>query len=310
MDAIAQQDMPQVIELIQLVGHSKRILSWAMKKTLELSTPESAVILKLLLDKGQAPLYGFIGDEDTPLEKALTSGNIYGLWKLLDCGAEFDNLMIHEIIKKCCRQFVFLTIMGGNINSTFEPQENERFQDCIRLLIEYRGAGNNFHLIRELPTSSDSFGTLGHLRTEYISMVRHFLENDMLTYAYFNLYTDDYESLECDQECSAELEKIRNFQMEENISLRDLLSKTIDEIVPFTRNHSLMSKLMSDCLIQEFPRYGKTLQFKVGKALEKRLLIDHAIEVLSKSLPAVGLSQPVLEKIIFYMNDPCLLNLE
>lgn len=71
-DAIAQQDVTQVVSLLEFVTRSKRILSWALEKALESSDIKSAIIVKLLLEKKATP-HGFPGDEQTPLEIALSA---------------------------------------------------------------------------------------------------------------------------------------------------------------------------------------------------------------------------------------------
>lgn len=199
--------------------------------------------------------------------------------------------------------------MGEKMRIKCGQEEEKSIKDCIRLMIEYQGPIYSFHLIRELPKDAESRGIFDHLRTEYIAMVQYLTKNDAFIFSYFNLHDNCNENWEYYSRCSTELEKIKNSQFEDGTCLENLLVKSIDEIIPLTRNERLVNIIRSEVFIKEFPCYYKTFQFKVNKALEKRLLIDQAINVLRECLPLVDSCPSVLEKIVYYLNDPCLLTI-
>lgn len=300
--AIAEQDVKKVKELLDLVAHSKRITSWLLQDAIKSQGSKSMLIIKLLLNK-DAPVHGFIGDHETPIDRALYSCyNVNNTWILLDHGAKLDNSKIYENLCNLYKH-TFLGFLKKDENELKE--QKEAIMNCIRLLIEYAGAGH-FHTISELP----NVDFMGHLRMEYMALVRHFTGNDFFTYSAFMYYSKDFEKNPCYKECSEELEKMKNFKILEGVNHMDLLLKTIDEMIPYTRNDSFMDKIKEESFINMFPHYGKILQFKVNKALEKRLLIDHSINVLSKCLPLRCSCHSVLKKIVYFLSDPYLLGLE
>lgn len=302
--AIDRTDFQEIIRLLELVNHSKRIMSWALRHAIYNRGPKSSVIVKLLLKRGGAPLYGFPGDFESPFREALYMGQLSHLWIFLEQGYKLDNFKILENYSE------FFNHMNRSNRTSkdhaFGPEQKESMKDRIRIFVEYQGALRNTHLIKNLPKDLKTFG---YLRMEYVATVLHFMESDSASYKYSYFFDNCSENLEYFNDCRKELNKIKHYVME-GVSLVDLLLKTLDEIIPYTCNECLMSKIKSDIFVNEFPLYGRTLQFKMSIASEKKLLIDHSIDVLSKCMPRVGSCLPVLEKIIYYLNDPYLLNLE
>lgn len=284
-NAIIQQNVEQVERFIEPVSHSKIIMSWAMIEAAKVQSPKSGKIIKMLLIKG-APVDGFPGDEHkSPLISAVRHGNADNCWVLLRHDAKYRMNSLFEY---------YLTPFGiKNKNS---------IRDCIRILIENRGVCQNVEFLVNLPGPTVSYC---RETIKYTSIARH-LSGD-LTNKFQNLDSFHYKYYE---QCSREVEKIKNHKIDERISVWNLLLRSIDELVPLTKNEILMNEIRSVNFINEFPRFSKTLLFKVNKALEKRLLIDKSIGVLRKCLPLVGSYDLVLEKIVYYINDLYFLNLE
>lgn len=290
-EAINKQDVSQVKFLLQSVSHSKRILSWLLSHTAKIRSLESPLIIKMLLDCG-APVDGFPCDKKTPLTEALINRNVNNSWILLNHSAK---------LKKCKIPYYYTIVIMP------EERKLERVfaKNCIRLIVEHWGVCCDKDPCLDIPKNWIEFyrSKLGidisyHICVEYKLMQRHLKEID---------YSDVLDKY-C---CSEELKRIKDYKIEEfSISLWDILKKTIDEVVPFTRNNYLMDEINADSFIFKFPLYGKTIQFKMNKASEKRLQTELSIDVLRKCLPRVGSCDLVVEKIVDYLGIPNLLGAE
>lgn len=313
LDAIVQQDLLEVKQLVELVSHSKRILSWVLLQASKYRSPASSIIIKLLLDYG-APIDGFIGDEITPLEEAFQYRNFDNCWVLLDHGAFLNT---HRI--KLTRLLYPL-----NFSLTLDEGPEEEFSEdaaeahnCILLWIEHQGVCNCQPVYRSLPTRHDmSYCQKKNSMTEYLTLKylmiqKHSLQYDGLIKDFSFLFSLPPSQLKYYKKCiNEELLALKRCKVDNNIFLWDFLIKTIDEMIPFARNESLVNHIKSDSFNEIFPYYSKILQFKVDLAVEKRLMIDKSIDVLSTCLPRVGSYHPVLERIIYHLGVPNLLYLE
>lgn len=299
-NAITEQNVPLVKLYLNKVGNLKRILSWALKKAAFVESPKSCLIIKLLLNKG-ASIHPFTHNELQPLEEAISFHNFNNTWILLDHNAKLENFLLSRNPWQ-----VF-----GRFNWAFhiKPASKESIINSLHLVIEHQGVRNSISFLQEL---AENFlrldNSIKYLTTEYLMIVAHLTKLDPVCQV--DEYFGDSFDWSYYSKCDKELKNIKNAQIEENINLWDLLMKTIDEMIPITGNDSLINKIKAKSFLDTYPYYGKTLQFKVNKALEKKLLIDHSIDVLNKCIPQLGSSLLILEKVVYYLNDPYLLGLE
>lgn len=283
--AIKNQNVEAVTELLDLVVHSKRIATWALEYAAE--TPNSLVIIKLLLNKG-VPVDGFIDDDSTPpLRHAFLNGNVENCWILLDHGAKFK---IWEDL---------LSLRDCGIKGYQSKEKAKSMLNCMFLAIEHQGVHKLAQDLQDLPMCRYY---INHERIEYMCIANHINGHDIFDCN--NPWMDATFDMEYYNECSKELKEIKGYKLHDSIKIEDLLMKSIDEMIPLIKFDCLMNKIKSEFFIHKFPRYGKILQFKVKKAFEKRRLINRSIDVLSKCLPLVGSCFLVLEKIVNYLNDP------
>lgn len=342
MNAVIQQDVNQIKQLFKLVSHSKRITSWGLLEAARIRSPKSQMIIKLLLNNGVS-VHGFPGEDINPLKLALAY-NAENALILLDHGAmldsqeytmhenrNFSSLMINNVwqyygfpgentipLKRVLTKSAMVRILDQEaihnfpiIPSSLRAEDKESYlKNCIRLMIEHQGVRAHAYFLLNL---SLEYHNLNHQAIEYISLVHHWRKDDKTVSRIKSRYESNYDGpfdAKYYKECNDELKRIAEYKFEERIGFWDLLLKSIDQMIPLTKNDSLMKEIRSESFVYMFPRYGELLQFKVNKAFEKRLLVERSIDVLSKCLPLVGSCLPVLEKIIYYMNDPYILNLE
>lgn len=309
--AITNQDIKTINQLFNLVSHSKRITSWLLEHAIDSTTPKSLLMIKLLLNKG-APVNGFIDEQGTPIEKAFFKFDVNKIWILLKHGAELKNFKQFELLSQ-----VFLVGSALSSSMDFSSEKQESVKDCLRILVEHQGVNNSLELIQNLPKNlkvdkrviPTNFKDISHLRMEYISIVAHCSENYFSALQFFNFYDNNLQYSSYFNKCRVELEEMKEFQLEGGTCLIDLLPMSIDEMIPFTTNDCLMNEIKAESFVDMFPCFGRTLQFKVSKAFEKKLMIDHSIDVLSKCLPNLGSCLPALEKIVHYLDDPYVLSL-
>lgn len=296
MRAITEQDVIKVKQLLEREASSKRVTSWGLTWAARTEAPITIpIIIKLLLDHG-APVNGFPGDKARPILEALMNHNVYNSMILLDHGAKLGKFkLVYLVAEQCTNQ--------------------ENLHDCVRLLMEHQGV-HIMNLIQAMQMDPrteiwlrEDFG-IDRLIIQYLT--RHYNDTGPIIPIAETKF-DCYPFLKTGKcreylyyylECSRELQRIKRYKILENVSLSEILDKTIDQIIPLTRNDELMSKIQSESFINQFPNHGKTLLFKVNKALDKRVLIDTSVKVLSKCLPQVGLCDLVLEKIVFYLGVP------
>lgn len=299
LGAIVDEDVHQVKLLLEFVAHSKKIMNWALLEAAKIRSPKSPIIIKLLLDNG-ASISGFSDNETNPLIPALMNRNVDNIWVLLDHGVD---LGLRIPSSEQCTDIRILTEQE-------RKEESLLAENCIRLLIEHRGVRNLddssldvpvnlITLDRGMPRDLFSNYSYEHIRIEYKLMQRNLMRLDSPTKIVDKFRFSD------------ELEKMKNYKVAKHLCLWNLLAKTIDEMIPLTRNQDLMNNLKSISFYKEFPNYGVTLVFKINKAIKKRLLIDHSIDVLKKCLPpVVGSCDLVLQRIIYFLGVPNLLCLE
>lgn len=296
LNAVTQQDVDQVKLLFELIAHSKRASSWALLEIAKIRSPKSPIFVKFMLDKGVL-INGFLENDTTPLVGAMMRRNIDNSWILLDHGASFGNFKVprEKMLKLSEQQKI---------------EESLFAEDCIRLLIEHRGVCNyQVPNLDEIAQLTD----FERWHKGYNLADRQFCERICIEYKLIqcHLMQQDYAYIVDNFHFSDELKKMKNYQIVDSINLWDILEKTIDQMIPFTKNNSFMNKIKSQPFLKMFPRYSITLQFKVNKASQKRVMIDHSVKVLSKCLPpAIGSCLLVLKKVVRYLGVPNLLSLE
>lgn len=303
VNAITNQDLKTIHQLFDLVSHSKRITSWLLEHAIKSRGSKSVYIIKLLLDKG-APINGFVEDHGTLLEKALFTLNSSNILILLDHGAKIKNFKFFEAFN-----YVFLlgSMSSGTVDHTYDSGEQESFKNCLRVLVEHQGIKNSYELIKRF---SKTFQDSRCLKIEYLTVLHHLAgKNFLISSDDDDDEDEDIEDYEYYKECTEELEKMKNIQSEDGICLISLLPLSIDEVIPFTKDYSLMSKIKAESFVGIFPHFGKTLQFKVNMAIKKKFMMDRSVDVLSKCLPNLGSCIPALERIVHYLKDPYALSL-
>lgn len=223
-DAVDRQDVHDILELLKLVNYSKRIMSWTLDKAILGQNSKAPLIIKLLLENG-AQIHGFPGDDKTPAEQAFTYCRVKNLWMFLEQGVKIHNSNVFEHFDQLFRVRYEMRSVAK-----FRQQEQETMRDCFRVLIEHQGVENSLSLIQSLPQNLQTFG---RLRIEYLAMSRNLSRNDDCEaercFLYFDIFESNSKQRDYYQECNSELEVIKNRKVE-NVSLVDLLLKTIDEM--------------------------------------------------------------------------------
>lgn len=278
MTAITEQDEHKVKLII--VSHSKRITSWALLQAAKIRSSKSSIIIKILLDYG-APIDGFDCEKRTPLVEALIHRNLEKIWILVDHRVKRVKINIDDLL--------YPNFTENNLPLIMSKEEKSDANKCICLLIEQQGAYKCEYLIsllsyfflepkKTLDLASKFKCNLSkkYLYVEYKLMQFHLAGQDFknsTVYVFRSTYLPYSTNFEYRVQCDKELGKIKKYEIQGSITLCDFLIKTIDEILPFTRNNDLTNKIRQNSFINEFPCYGETLQFKVEKAAEKRLKI-------------------------------------
>lgn len=288
--AMNHEDVHQFKFLVEPLLYSKRITTWALLKAARTRSPKSTVIIKLLLDRGVS-VHGFEGDKITPLEQALLHYNIDNSLVLFEHGAKLEDRSIFFILRQA-------------------PKTSYSARMCIRLLFEFQGLWNGVDSEKKFENifwlSHDVWADLPilNLITQCLAKERHSKgPEDAYIPQNYKMWRTDY------FKCSKILCDMKKSKIE-NVSVWSLAMKTIDELIPFTRNERLTKIIKSAAFCNSFQRHARTLQFKMSKALEKRLLMDRTIVILRECLPMIRSCDPVLEKIVYYVGVPNLLCIE
>lgn len=108
--------------------------------------------------------------------------------------------------------------------------------------------------------------------------------------------------------CNKEIKKMQHYELGNNITLFDLLKKTISTVEIYMRNEKILRQLNLNDFQPSYPIYFNMLNVKINKAKQRRELIKSASYCMENILK---LKAPylVLEKIFFYLDNLNLRNL-
>lgn len=170
-NAITQQDVLLVKQLLQLVAHSKKILSLLLEYARDQS-PKSPMIIKLLLDHNAPSKFGPVYPASIV---ALLFRNVDNLWVFLNQGNKFTDIEYVTFISCFYQSFMLPEIRNqehcygsqlfNDANEYFDSTKHADEKNCVRLLIEHYGVSN---ILRFIEVLSSSAGDVNHLRIEYL----------------------------------------------------------------------------------------------------------------------------------------------